>query len=120
MKLNDAHVSRRQFGAAIGRMRADAGPAASVPVADTSLPSLVSTEWLSEHLYDPDLVILDCTVHVKRTPEGVHADPALGYKDVAVYIASLQEWAADQENPLETGIRQISVLSWKKFWTFRV
>lgn len=26
----------------------------------------------------------------------------LGYKDVAVYTASLQEWAADPENPLET------------------
>jgi len=28
----------------------------------------------------------------------------LGYKDVAVYTASLQEWAADPEAPLETGI----------------
>jgi thiosulfate/3-mercaptopyruvate sulfurtransferase len=26
----------------------------------------------------------------------------LGYKDVAVYTASLQEWAADPDNPLET------------------
>jgi thiosulfate/3-mercaptopyruvate sulfurtransferase len=27
----------------------------------------------------------------------------LGYKDVAVYTASLQEWAADPENPMVTG-----------------
>ena len=27
----------------------------------------------------------------------------LGYKDVAVYTASLQEWAADPENPMEVG-----------------
>ena len=27
----------------------------------------------------------------------------LGFKDVAVYTASLQEWAADPENPMETG-----------------
>lgn len=26
----------------------------------------------------------------------------LGYEDVAVYTASLQEWAADPANPLET------------------
>jgi len=26
----------------------------------------------------------------------------LGFKDVAVYTASLQEWAADPENPMET------------------
>jgi 3-mercaptopyruvate sulfurtransferase SseA len=26
----------------------------------------------------------------------------LGYKDVAVYTASLQEWAANPSNPLET------------------
>jgi thiosulfate/3-mercaptopyruvate sulfurtransferase len=27
----------------------------------------------------------------------------LGFTDVAVYAASLQEWAADPENPMETG-----------------
>ena len=27
----------------------------------------------------------------------------LGYEDVAVYTASLQEWAADPENPMVTG-----------------
>ena len=29
----------------------------------------------------------------------------LGFEDVAVYTASLQEWAADPENPMETGER---------------
>ena len=30
--------------------------------ADTTMESLVTAEWLSEHLNDPDLVVLDCTV----------------------------------------------------------
>jgi thiosulfate/3-mercaptopyruvate sulfurtransferase len=42
-------------------------PAAAV----ASLPdSLVTTEWLSEHLGDPDLVVLDCTVSVERGEDG--------------------------------------------------
>ena len=32
---------------------------------DKAMESLVSTEWLSQHLDDPDLVVLDCTVHVE-------------------------------------------------------
>ena len=33
--------------------------------ADTAMDSLVTAEWLSEHLDDPDLVVLDCTVLVQ-------------------------------------------------------
>jgi thiosulfate/3-mercaptopyruvate sulfurtransferase len=29
----------------------------------------------------------------------------LGFTDVAVYTASLQEWAADSANPMDTGSR---------------
>lgn len=38
--------------------------------ADTSMDSLVTAEWLSEHLNDPDLVLLDCTVLVQPSGEG--------------------------------------------------
>ncbi len=31
---------------------------------------LVTTEWLSRHLDDPDLVVLDCNVHLERQAEG--------------------------------------------------
>ncbi len=31
---------------------------------------LVTTQWLSEHLGDPDLVVLDCTVVVERNEDG--------------------------------------------------
>ena len=31
---------------------------------------LVTTEWLSEHLDDPDLVVLDCTVVIEQSEDG--------------------------------------------------
>lgn len=55
--------------------------------------TLVSTEWLSRHLDDPDLVVLDCTVN--QVPEA-----GGGFHNVAVYTASLQERAADPANPM--------------------
>jgi len=38
--------------------------------ADTTIDSLVTAEWLSEHLNDPDLVVLDCTVLVQPGADG--------------------------------------------------
>ncbi len=38
--------------------------------AHAAIDSLVTTEWLSRHLGDPDLVVLDCTVHVERGSDG--------------------------------------------------
>ncbi|MDH3336321.1 MAG: sulfurtransferase [Gammaproteobacteria bacterium] len=38
--------------------------------ADTAMDSLVTAEWLSEHLNDPDLVVLDCTVLVQPGEDG--------------------------------------------------
>ena len=38
--------------------------------ADTTMDSLVTAEWLNEHLDDPDLVVLDCTVLVQPGGEG--------------------------------------------------
>ena len=37
---------------------------------DADLGTLVSTEWLSQHLDDPDLVVLDCTVLVEMDGTG--------------------------------------------------
>ena len=39
-------------------------------VAETTMDSLVTAEWLSEHLNDPDLVVLDCTVLVQPDGKG--------------------------------------------------
>jgi len=35
-----------------------------------AIENLVTTQWLSEHLDDPDLVVLDCTVTIKQTEDG--------------------------------------------------
>jgi len=37
---------------------------------DTTMDSLVTAEWLSEHINDPDLVVLDCTVLVQPSADG--------------------------------------------------
>jgi thiosulfate/3-mercaptopyruvate sulfurtransferase len=42
-------------------------PAVKAPA---TIDSLVSTQWLSEHLDEPDLVVLDCTVRVERGQDG--------------------------------------------------
>jgi len=38
--------------------------------AGTDMNTLVTADWLSQHLDDPDLVLLDCTVIVEETEEG--------------------------------------------------
>jgi len=50
----------------------DTPTGAPVPVVElASLPdSLVTTEWLAEHLDDPDLVVLDCSVIVRQGEDG--------------------------------------------------
>jgi thiosulfate/3-mercaptopyruvate sulfurtransferase len=40
---------------------------------DVTMDSLVTTEWLSEHLDHPDLVVLDCTVTLEQTNDGMRA-----------------------------------------------
>jgi thiosulfate/3-mercaptopyruvate sulfurtransferase len=39
------------------------------PTPEVTMDSLVTAEWLSAHLDDPDLVVLDCTVQVVPDPE---------------------------------------------------
>ena len=40
------------------------------PSVDTSMGTLVSTDWLSRHLDDPNLVVLDCTVKMVPKEDG--------------------------------------------------
>ena len=48
---------------------AQAQPPATIGV-DDKLGTLVTAEWLSQHLDDPDLVVLDCNVKVEFTADG--------------------------------------------------
>jgi 3-mercaptopyruvate sulfurtransferase SseA len=34
-------------------------------IEQSRMDTLVTTDWLSQHLDDPDLVVLDCTVRLK-------------------------------------------------------
>jgi thiosulfate/3-mercaptopyruvate sulfurtransferase len=70
------HHSLRRISvliAASGLLLASTGSdAQSAPSVDagTSMDSLVSAEWLHQHLDDPDLVVLDCTVLVEMDEQG--------------------------------------------------
>jgi len=73
--------------------------------AELELDSLVTTEWLSEHLDDPDLVLLDCTVLVEpdengglRTVSG-RANYEAGHIPSAGF-ADLMGDLSDPDNPL--------------------
>lgn len=69
-----AHLHSRTLIAVIGALSlvAGQGQAESQPVltADAPMDMLVTAEWLSRHLHDPDLVVLDCTVKIEMTETG--------------------------------------------------
>jgi thiosulfate/3-mercaptopyruvate sulfurtransferase len=61
--------------AALALTIACAGPQSPPDQAATAeqlppIDALVTTEWLSQHLDDPDLVVLDCTVRVEMEEDG--------------------------------------------------
>lgn len=63
------HCSRRPLIliAALALITACAGPESQT---DLTFETLVTPEWLSQHLDDPDLVVLDCTVRVDMDEAG--------------------------------------------------
>ena len=73
---------------------------------DDTMDSLVTAEWLSRHLDDPNLVVLDCTVHVEMTESGGYQStsgktnyegghiPGAGFADLKV---DLSDWESPQE-----------------------
>jgi len=63
------HISRRLF-ILIAASTLVAGCASSKSQPDATMDTLVSAQWLSEHLDDPDLVVLDCSVSVKPGEDG--------------------------------------------------
>ncbi len=55
-----------------GVVQTEPEPSAAKEVAPPlpAIDSLVTAEWLSEHLDEPDLVVLDCTVMVEQAEDG--------------------------------------------------
>ena len=74
-------------------------PSASMP--DT----LVTAEWLSENLDDPDLVVLDCTVSVSQGEAGMVIESGRSGYDAGhiptAGFADLMSELADAESPFE-------------------
>lgn len=77
----------------------------SVPEMDT----LVSAEWLKEHLGDPDLVVLDATVIVEQDESGNfiskngRANYEAGHIPTAGFVDLMGE-VSDPESPLQFGM----------------
>lgn len=74
-----------------------------------AMDTLVSTEWLSRHLDDPDLVVLDCTVRVSMEEDGGYvvasgrAEYEAGHIPTAGF-ADLTGELRDSDSPLEYGL----------------
>ena len=63
------HFSRKLF-ILIATLALMTGCAKSNSQPDPVMDTLVTAEWLSQHLEDPDLVVLDCTVRVEPDEDG--------------------------------------------------
>jgi len=80
----------------------------SDPIAEVEdkMDALVSVEWLSQHLDDPDLVVVDCTVMVEADEQGGlrmvngRANYESGHIPTAAF-ADLMGNLSDADSPLE-------------------
>lgn len=72
MSMQSNHSARNFFAliAALALISACTTSDLETDATKPQLDPLVTTEWLSEHLDDPDLVILDCTVLVEPEENG--------------------------------------------------
>jgi thiosulfate/3-mercaptopyruvate sulfurtransferase len=67
------HWSRKLFFL-IAALALVTGCANSDSPPDATMDSLVTAEWLSQHLDDPDLVVLDCSVVVNPGEDGIQIE----------------------------------------------
>ena len=75
------------------------------------MDTLISTDWLSQHLNDPDLVVLDCTVSVRPDPTSEkgyrivngRADYLTGHIPGAVF-ADLEGNLSDPDSPWNSAL----------------
>jgi thiosulfate/3-mercaptopyruvate sulfurtransferase len=73
------------------------------------METLVTTEWLSQHLDDPDLVVLDCSVHIEMDEGGGYkalsgrADYDAGHIPSAGF-ADLMNDLSDAESPFKYAV----------------
>jgi thiosulfate/3-mercaptopyruvate sulfurtransferase len=100
--------------AVLAVLTACAGPESQTdrPTASEQPPpmdTLVTTEWLSQHLDEPDLVLLDCSVHVEMGEDGGfqassgRADYEAGHIPTAGF-ADLMGELSDADSPLDFAV----------------
>lgn len=76
---------------------------------DATMGALVTAEWLSQHLGDPDLVVLDCTVLIEQAEDGGfrsvsgRANYEAGHIPSAGF-ADLTGDLSDVDNPLQFAV----------------
>jgi len=72
------------------------------------MDTLVSTKWLADHLEDPDLVVLDCTVRTQETDSGIlNVSGRADYLDAHIPsagFADLKGDLCDQDSPVEFAV----------------
>lgn len=74
------------------------------------METLVTTEWLSRHLDDPDLVVLDCTVHTDMSDDGTpinksgQANYERGHIPTAAFADLTTGDICDDDSPFEFAV----------------
>jgi thiosulfate/3-mercaptopyruvate sulfurtransferase len=102
------HCSRKLF-ILIAALALISGCASSKSQPDATMDTLVTAEWLSQHLDDPDLVVLDCSVRVEpEEGSGVRivsgrADYEVGHIPSAGF-ADLMDDLSDGDSPLQFAV----------------
>lgn len=76
---------------------------------DSTIDSLVSVKWLSQHINDPDIVVLDCSVFTEQAEDGSlysvngRANFEAGHIPTAGF-ADLMGELSDQDSPLKFAV----------------
>tara|TARA_R110002074_G_C12467437_1_gene659925 strand:+ start:479 stop:835 length:357 start_codon:yes stop_codon:yes gene_type:complete len=64
------------------------------------MDTLVSTTWLARHLADPDLVVLDCSVHTDAAEDGIRNTSGLrDYRAGHIPSAGFADLTGDLSDP---------------------
>jgi thiosulfate/3-mercaptopyruvate sulfurtransferase len=109
MSFHDRYLRHFSLIAALVLLTACATPGEQPGTADEQDPAmdtLVTVEWLNQHLDDPDLVVLDCTVIVERSEDGTMrnrsglASYKAGHIPTAGF-ADLKGALSDPDSPLD-------------------
>jgi thiosulfate/3-mercaptopyruvate sulfurtransferase len=103
------HHFSRKFFILIAALALVNGCAKSTPQPAATMDTLVTAEWLSQHIDDPDLVVLDCSVRVKPNEDGSvevlsgRAEYEGGHIPSAGF-ADLMEDLSDGDSPLRFAV----------------